>query len=201
MKNKIVLYTQRVEVAAGYNERRDCVDQQIPRFLRSCGFLPVAAGNLPEYIENFAESFSLAGILLTGGNDLARYGGNAPERDETERLLLEHAVRHDIPLLGFCRGMQMIADYFENPLQPIEGHVACRHHVEGKGFSRPVNSYHRWGLTTVREPLQVLARAEDGVIEAICHRRRRIMGIMWHPERETPFMKDDIEMFSRFFAG
>ena len=199
-RSKIILYTQRVEIVAGYGERRDCADQQIARFLRTCNFMPVPVNNLPESIEEFVDCLRPAGILLTGGNHLTGYGGNAPERDETERTLLDYALRKDIPLLGFCRGMQIIADYFGNPLQQVEGHVACRHPIEGEMAHSLVNSYHNWGLLSVSEPLRVLARSQDGVIEAVRHSEKRLMGIMWHPEREVPFREEDIELFSAFYC-
>ena len=43
------------------------------------------------------------------------------------------------------------------------------------------------------------AIADDGVIEAVRHERRRMIGVMWHPERCEPFAADDVALFSRFF--
>lgn len=200
-QNNIILYTQRVEIITSRHEHRDCADQRIARFLQACGFIPVPVNNLPEFVEEFAACVHPAGILLTGGNDLAAYGGNAPERDATERVLLDYAVQRDLPVLGFCRGMQMIADYFGNTLQPVENHVACRHKITGKLPHKSVNSYHNWGVNTIADPLYALEWAEDGIMEAICHRERNIMGIMWHPERETPFAKEDIWLFSEVFKS
>nr|WP_325185718.1 gamma-glutamyl-gamma-aminobutyrate hydrolase family protein [uncultured Oscillibacter sp.] len=200
-QNNIILYTQRVEIITAYHERRDCADQRIARFLQACGFIPVPVNNLPEFAEEFAGCVRPAGILLTGGNDLAAYGGNAPERDATERVLLDYAVQRDLPVLGFCRGMQMIADYFGNTLQPVKNHVACRHKITGDLPHKSVNSYHNWGVSTIEDPLYALERTEDGIIEAICHRERSVMGIMWHPEREDPFAEEDIWLFSEFFKS
>ena len=44
--DKIVLYTQRVEIIESYQERRDCVDQNIPRFLEECGYIPMPVPNV-----------------------------------------------------------------------------------------------------------------------------------------------------------
>ena len=197
---KMVLYTQRVEIAAGYQERRDCADQRIAAFLRACGLVPVPVNNLPEYAEEMAASLRPAGIVFTGGGDLAKYGGNTPERDRTERILLEYALREGIPLLGFCRGMQFIADQFGSGLAPVKNHVACRHAVAGELPHQQVNSFHNWGVTAVPEEFCPLLRSEDGGIEAMRHRRRGVMGIMWHPERETPFAQEDVRLFSDFFG-
>ncbi len=63
-----------------------------------------------------------------------------------------------------------------------------------------VNSYHRWGARETCDALEVWARAEDGVIEAVRHNTRPMLGVMWHPERRTPYADSDISMFSRFFG-
>lgn len=197
---KKILYTQRVEVVAGYQERRDCADQQIARFIWRCGFLPMAMNNLPEQTAQYMEALQPEGIVLTGGNDLAAYGGNAPERDETERKLLEIAIRDHIPLLGFCRGMQFLAWHFGAKLAPVAGHVATRHRLDGDFAAREVNSYHNFSVQELPGCFEVLAQAEDGVIEAVRHRTQRLLGIMWHPEREPVSSPADMKLFRDFFA-
>lgn len=196
--NKTIIYTQRVSVIQSYGERRDCADQQISDFLWNCNFFPIPVNNHPDRVECIVETLAPSGIVLTGGNDLVPYGGDAPERDETEHLLVELALKKNIPLLGFCRGMQLIAHYFGCKLVPVTDHVACKHSLSGK-FHREVNSYHNFGILDVPEGFELLESTKDGVVEAIRHRTKRIMAIMWHPERELPYAAEDIELFSRFF--
>lgn len=195
---KTILVSQRVEVIKDYGERRDCLDQRWCGFLLSCGLLPVPVMNRGQDIKALINMVTPAGILLTGGNDLASYGGDAPERDETERFLIELGVEHDLPVMGVCRGMQMIADYFGGKLGKISGHVARRHMLSGT-VVREVNSYHNLAVTELPKDFEVLARAEDGAVEAIRHMRRRVMAIMWHPERETPCKAEDIALFTQFY--
>jgi putative glutamine amidotransferase len=45
------------------------------------------------------------------------------------------------------------------------------------------------------------AVADDGVIKAVRHTGRRMIGVMWHPERLNPFAADDVALFSRFFEA
>jgi putative glutamine amidotransferase len=45
---------------------------------------------------------NVGGIVLTGGNDLTAYGGDAPDRDATETALLDFAERRNLPVLGVC---------------------------------------------------------------------------------------------------
>lgn len=195
---KTLLVSQRVEVIKSYGERRDCLDQSWCDFIHACGFLPVPVMNRETDINALADLASPAGILLTGGNDLASYGGDAPERDETERRLIELGIAANIPVMGVCRGFQMIVDHFGGKLERVQGHVACRHQIDGL-FAREVNSYHNLAARTVPENFEILARSDDGVIEAIQSREQRLMAIMWHPERETPYRQEDIDLFTQFF--
>lgn len=197
---KIIIYTQRVEIVESYGERRDCADQNIPRFLEACGYLPVPIPNAVCALDEYIERTAPAGILLTGGNSLIKYGGNAPERDDTDRRLLEIAIEKGIPVYGFCRGMQSILDYFGCRLENVSGHVAVRHQVQGEWGALMVNSYHNQACREVKEPLRVTGRADDGVVEAAECQGHRIMATMWHPERENPFAKDDVERVKKFFG-
>ena len=197
---KTIIYTQRVEIVESYGERRDCADQNIPRFLEACGYMPVPVPNVICALEQYVEKTAPAGILLTGGNSLASYGGNAPERDDTDKRLLEIAIEKDIPVYGFCRGMQSILDYFGCGLENVSGHVAVRHPVQGEWGAWTVNSYHNQACREVKEPLRALETAEDGIIEAVECRGHKIMAAMWHPEREKPFAKADIDRMKKFFG-
>lgn len=199
---KKVFYTQRVEMVESYRERRDCADQNIPRFLQACGFLPFPIPNVIENIDNYLEKAEPEGILLTGGNSLSGYGGNAPERDKTDEHMIRWAIEKKIPVYGFCRGMQSILVYFGNELENVVGHVAVRHDVNGE-INRNVNSYHNQACVKLKEEcgLVCMARTEDGVIEAVRHTAYPIMGTMWHPEREEGFDKADIQMLRNLFSG
>ncbi len=195
----IVLYTQRVEIVKSYGERRDCADQDIPRFIKACGYLPVPLPNIRAIALEIAEEMRPAGILLTGGNSLVKYGGDAPERDDMEKSLLDMALGHKIPVYGFCRGMQVILDYFGCALEDAGGHTAVRHKVFGDMGTFEVNSYHGQACFHAQEPLQVLAQTEDGVVEAVCCKEKRLLGTMWHPEREKPFQDIDRKRVQRLF--
>jgi putative glutamine amidotransferase len=194
---KAVAVSQRVVVDAPHGTRRDCLDQVWARFLLGCGLLPIPVPNsVGAALEICA---NVDGIVLTGGNDLAAYGGDAPDRDETETAMLDLAERRDLPVLGVCRGMQMIQHRFGTRLQPVHGHVAPQQFISIDGKRVEVNSYHNFGTMEVYPPLTSWAIAEDGVIKAVKHTDRRMIGLMWHPERLHPFATDDVMLFSRFF--
>ena len=118
---------------------------------------------------------------------MTKYGGDALERDQVERMLLELALQDDIPVYGFCRGMQVIVDYFGCELEQVQEHVAVRHKVHGKMGTMEVN------------PLEVLAQTEDGVIEAVRHKEKPVLATMWHPERELLFQMEDMRRVCELF--
>lgn len=197
---KPVIYTQRVEVIESYNERRDCADQRIAEFIRTCGYLPIPVPNIPSVVREIVDEIKPAGIVLVGGNSLVKYGGNAPERDETDKILIELAVEKSIPVYGFCRGMQSILDYYDNELVKVDAHVAVRHNIKGLEKEINVNSYHNEACVELKnDDLTVVMKAPDGVIEKIKHKALPIVGTMWHPEREEKFSVDDVSLMKALF--
>lgn len=128
-----------------------------------------------------------------------RYGGDAPERDDLEKRLLEYALEREIPVYGFCRGMQVILDYFGCILEEAKGHVAVHHKVSGVIGEQVVNSFHNQACFHLQLPLEALAWADDGVVEAVCCDKKHLLGTMWHPERAEPFAEDDIRRVQQLF--
>jgi len=196
-----VALSQRVEVIAGRGERRDSLDQRWAAFLDRCGIAPVPVANSAEALPRLLGSLPLRGVVLTGGGDLVEYGGDAPERDATERALLRYALDKDLPVIGVCRGMQTVQHFFGVPLALVQGHVAAQLTITIAGRRERVNSYHDYGARSTVPDLEVWAAADDGVVKAVRHRRHRVEGIMWHPERFAPAFRDaDVEHFRRFFG-
>ena len=195
---KTVALTQRVDIVS--SERRDSIDQKWFDFLLHCKLRPLLIPNNLELAKIVFNTIDFDGIILSGGNDLIPYGGNAPERDEIELYVLKLAIKKNIPLLGICRGMELIQHYFGIQLLQIAGHAGNMHEVKINGSSRKVNSYHDLGTDQTSNELEILALASDGIIESIAHKRYPIKGIMWHPERNAPFLNDDINFVKELFG-
>lgn len=207
---KIIAVTQRLADTAEYTETRQCLDIKWGEFLSFCGFLPVILPYEHE-IEPFFNTFNIDGVLLTGGNDLFSIDKSrlSKIRCDFESKLLKLAENRDIPVLGVCRGMQFIAEYYGCEIKPVAGHVRQNHKLtapEGR-FSgilksyNSVNSYHGYAVGRVSDDINILAVSEDNSPEAIAHKHKKVMGIMWHPERCEPFSEADKELFNTFFHG
>lgn len=195
---KLIFVSQRIDEAASYAERRDALDQRWAVLLAEIGCAMLPVPNHPKTVGALLERVPPDGILLTGGNDPVVCGGNAPERDETDTLLIAYSLAHNVPLLGVCRGMQSVLLHFGGALERVSGHVAVCHDVSG-AINRSVNSYHNWGAYQAPIDLEVLARAADGVVEAVRAKAYPVTGIMWHPERAAPFAQADIRLMEAVF--
>jgi gamma-glutamyl-gamma-aminobutyrate hydrolase PuuD len=206
MSRRRVGLTQRVEDLPDRAERRDALDQAWTGLLAGAGHLAVPIPNRLDDPGEFVDDLDLALIVLTGGNDLAHLPGAvmpAPERDATELALLDHAVTRGIPVLGVCRGLQLLVTHAGGTLRAVPGHVARPHPIEPCGRSGwplrvgTVNSFHDWGVArdAVGRGLDVLAVAPDGTVEAVADPDRAVVGVMWHPER-APADDADLALIS-----
>jgi putative glutamine amidotransferase len=194
---KLIAVSQRVDSYPERQERRDALDQRYATLLAACGCRCLPVPNLGAATTDWLAALPIHGLLLSGGNDLAALGGDAPERDASEAAMLAHARLHDLPLVGICRGMQFLAHALGGTLDRREGHAGTRHAVAGE-ITATVNSFHAWCVHTPPADFDVLARATDGSIEAMRHRSERLLGLMWHPEREHPHATDDLTLLANF---
>lgn len=197
----LIAVTQRVCTENNYRERRDALDQRWWGFLSACGLIPVPLPNNQKIVRALLDLIPFSGFLLTGGGDLKNYGGLSPERDETEKILYEYAVKNDKPLIGVCRGMQFIQNYHGIRLSPVSGHICEKQEIICQGQIRQTNSYHALGATQTRHPYETWAQASDGVIKAMRHENKNIIGLMWHPERQDKPDQEDIKLFKKTYEG
>jgi len=192
--------SMRVETNERRGERIDAIDQRLISFITKLGWVPVPVPNLGVGIAEWLLAVAPEGLVLSGGNDLCVVGGDAPERDATEVGILEWASSRHLPVLGICRGMQLIALMNGAKLERRANHAGVEHDIYGT-LSGRVPSHHVWCIQSLPKTFEVLANSEDGSVEAITSPDHRTLGIMWHPERMKKVRPVDVEWIARTLGG
>lgn len=190
----LVATTQRL-FRDGDDGRSDGLDQAWTAFLGAVGAIPIPLPNDHDAALALMRDTPVEALLLTGGNPLARYGGDAPERDAVELALIEQARRWAMPIIGVDRGMQLIQHVFGDALTPLSGHQGPRCEILVGDTRRHVCAQHTEGAFAAAPCLKVWARSADGVVKAIRHRAEPIVAMMWRPERMRPFDPHDLAVF------
>ena len=204
--------------------------------VREAGGVPVMLPLTDDADELAAALDVCDGLLVTGGQDvspalygeksadaLALCGELCPGRDQMEALLVPMAVERDLPMLGICRGIQVInaalggtlwqdlprqrpSDVEHHGLPPYEEPV---HEVEvlpatplaavvGEG-AYAVNSYHHQAVRDLAPDLEAMAKAPDGIVEAVWRPESRFLwGVQWHPEFSHKVDEKSRKIFSAF---
>ncbi len=210
-----IAITQRVIENSTYSERRDTLSQDWSRYLieiiPDCIVLPVP--NIPSYVSEWSQALDIDAVVLSNGNDWL----DAPDRDQTEEILLEYALSKKIPVLGVCRGFQVINGLFGGQIESMlkdateQNHVGHNHSVRlvEKTFSQiartdciVVNSYHNQGVIKggLAHELKIFAMSDDGVVvEGIYHPTMAVLAVQWHPERAGSTWQFDAQILRTFF--
>jgi len=182
--------------------------------VRRGGGLGVMLAPDPALVEDPAEALDLIdGLVLAGGADIdpASYGatphektsGTVPERDVYEIAMARGAIERDMPLLGICRGMEMLnviqggtlnqhlglelhrhtpGAFTDHRVELEPGSLAAR--VVGTDTTE-VKSAHHQGVEELGEGVVATGHADDGVVEAIeLPDSSFAVGVLWHPEED-----------------
>ena len=184
----------RVQNIERIDEKRDAISHDWIHFLQDLNYFPILIPNNLKNVEEYVSELKLDGLILSGGDNI----GEFPERDKTERKLLEYAIKNTMPVLGVCRGMQLINTFFDGTISKNDSssHVGVNHDVEITNLDfadllgenkLKVNSFHNNLIkkNDIGENLMVFAQSEnDSTIEGYFHEKLPVLGVMWHPERD-----------------
>lgn len=179
------------------------------------GGIPVLIPSCPSQSDRLLHK--LDGLILAGGGDIdpAHYNADlhptiymvSEERDRFELDLAHHALQHEVPTLGICRGMQILnvatgGDLIPHVPEVYGEAIAHRVHEPRSPIPHPVRidsnsrlsrivgdvdievmSWHHQAVRAIAPVWDAVAHAEDGLVEAMEHRDHPWMiAVQWHPE-------------------
>ena len=197
-----------------------------------------AHGLEPVVVREAGLDADIGGVVLPGGGDIdpERYGGartdavydTNPAQDDLDLSVARAAIDAELPVLGICRGAQILNVVSGGTLiTDIEPGIVEHHREPGPGeepgfawhpvWLEPsrlrdelgvevvsVATGHHQGIATLGRGLRVTARAADGMVEALEDESGRLVGVQWHPEAAgTPRAEQDapFRAFARAVTG
>ncbi|OIK10737.1 peptidase C26 [Bacillus sp. MUM 116] len=207
-----------------------------PLSIQKSGGIPIAIPVIDdeEYIDSILDTVD--GLLLTGGSDLSPHFFGQPFkkglgrivliRDQFEMKLIDKAIRKQLPILGICRGLQLLNVYFGGTLiQDMDLYCQTDINHSGSGYTSPkssiahkvsfpkdsifyrcfgkdqleVNSIHHQVVDVLGDGLEIAAISEDGMIEGIVHKDYPfIAAVQWHPEMMFEVHLEQLKVFEMF---
>ena len=208
-----------VGITANFRDGQACLGQGYYSQVEAAGGAPVLLPPTTDVDVLREQLAHIDGLLLSGGGDInplflgqepqRALGGINPERDAAELMLMRLAEQQCLPVLGICRGVQLMVAALGGTLrQDIYTDAApawikhsqdaprgeathsvtvaagtTLYNIYAREEHLHVNSFHHQAVATPGDRLRVAATAPDGVIEAVesrCH--KPLLGVQWHPE-------------------
>ncbi len=204
-----ILLSMRVTKHHAYHEVQDAISHDWLNFFSKRQLYPILVPNMP-LPEEFLNELPARGLILTGGNSLGEYKTKPLQfkdnRDCCELRLVQYALSRNMPILGVCRGFQLLNIFYNGHLtrnipryHDAQPHELC---LRSAQFTMKddqnifVNSYHTQGVTTqdLSPELDLVATDGQGWVEAFKHKTQQIWGMQWHPERVNPQAKEIDDM-------
>lgn len=153
------------------------VDEELLTLLNNRGFETLVSGQMSNTTERVLSQ--CGAVILTGGESF----GTETGRDSYEMKLLTWSERHNVPLFGICRGMQVIAQAHGFRTVKIDLHVGESHRLKTNPKSA-FYCFHENGVVGEVAGFETEWAEDSQTIELMRHTSEPVSGVMFHPERE-----------------
>ena len=188
-----------------YGKKELLYDEEILKFINELNFnISVLNFNKKLDLKSLKKS---NGLILTGGGDIYKYSKkkNDKYRDNLEIKLFNYFQKANKPILAICRGYQLIMSFYNCHISKQKGHVRTTHNlnINKSRFLKlkkvKVNSYHKFSVFDVPNQFKKISLHKDKSVEISEHKTKKIICLMFHPERKIDQKKEIIKNFKSFF--
>ena len=182
------------------------IDEDLSNFISylNLKFLPIGLKKNKLMLDSIKKA---DGLILAGGGDLFKHHKNKPNliRDNYEKKLFNYFLKKNKPILTICRGFQLMAQLNKIKLYKINHHVKKNHLLYLKKSkyinykSLTVNSYHNYCVKELPNEYINISNTKDGSIEIAEHKYKKILCLMFHPERPMKSQQQILKSIKKFF--
>lgn len=227
-----------IGISSTEEERGESIGQDSIKAIVQAGGVPVVLTNFALEEDVGAILDRLDGLFLTGGHDIdptyfdeepiPKLGKVTPQRDRFELAIAKKALEINKPILGVCRGSQVLTvatggslyqDIYSQTEDDLLQHVQRAPSAHASHFAEvtegsllnkltgktkmKINSRHHQAAKDVAAPLAVTAKASDGIIEAVESKDHNfVLGMQWHPENLAVAQEEESKaIFDGFIAA
>jgi putative glutamine amidotransferase len=221
-----------IGITCGFNldtGGRYYVNEPYIRCIERAGGIPLLLPGLDNQEDIKRLMQEVDGILLPGGVDVApvhfgeepieELGNVEPRWDRLELYVARLALAWDLPMLGICRGIQLLnvaagGSLYQDIPSQLKGHIQhaqkaprwyASHAIsiepgsmleELLGREVRVNSFHHQAIKVLATGFSITAKSQDGIIEAMESQSHRfVCGVQWHPELMVDHYPGQVELF------
>jgi len=203
---KSIVLSSRVKLDK-FNKINFILDEDLTNFMDqlNVNILPISFKK--KYKINFKNLENANGLILSGGGDIYEYDKTKENkiRDNFEIELFNYFSKKGKPILLICRGFQLLAKLNNIKLTKIKNHVRTYHSLKLNKSkfincsSLHVNSYHQYTLANLPKDYINIASIDDGSLEIAEHKKKKILCLMFHPERPMVSKKTILKYLKNFF--